>query len=104
MATMQQLNIAACAVIFLWATWCVVCPCVRDGISGKLILIVVAFSALGAMCGHISVEQTDGHRMAALLLNVSMALMGVRHAAMKYLWPRMVRAMRCAECPVNQKV
>lgn len=103
MTAMQIFNIAATAVIFVWSTWCVLSPSVNDGIIGKLIFSLAALSALGVMCGHIG-EQSEGHRTSAALLNLSMALMGVRHVTMKYLWPRIVRAMRCIDCPKNVRV
>ncbi|QOE32794.1 antiholin [Achromobacter phage Mano] len=91
------LNLTACAVIFVWASWCALSPRVRDGVLGKIMFAMASLAALAVIVG------TDGDYdradTAEITLNVAIALLGLRHIAMKYLWPRLCRAIRCATCP-----
>lgn len=94
---MFYLNMGACGVIFVWATWCALSRRVRDGVLGKVMFAVAALAALAVILGPQG--GYHGPRTAEVTLNVAMALLGVRHAAIRYLWPRVVRAVRCAACP-----
>lgn len=90
-------NIAACAVIFVWSTWCVFSQKVRDGLFGKLIFVCIAMAALAIVLGP-SYGYTQPHR-AAVTLNAAFAMLGIRHLLIKYFWPRIRRAVRCSICP-----
>lgn len=94
---MYALNMAACAVIFVWATWCALSPRVRDGVLGKVMFAMCAMAALAVILGPQG--GYDGPRSAEVTLNASVALLGLRHVAMKFLWPRLCRAIRCKTCP-----
>lgn len=95
--TLMYVNAAACAVIFSWSTWCVFCRRVNDGLFGKLIFCMISLSSLALMLGH-GYDYANPHRIA-VTLNVSFALLGIRHVMVKYAWPKFQRAMRCANCP-----
>lgn len=43
--------VAACFVIFLWTTWCVLCPSYSDGIMGKMIFAAMNLAALAVITG-----------------------------------------------------
>lgn len=97
MSLMIFLNMAACFVVFAWATWCALSPRVKDGILGKLMFAVLALSALGMMLGPNG--WYGGRQAAETTLHLAMALLCLRHLTMKLLWPRIVRRVRCAMCP-----
>ena len=86
------LNLAALLMICVWATWCALCPRIRDGIIGKVIFATVALSALAIVLG-------SNGPAATMTLNISMAAVGMRHMWMRYFWKRIVRRYRCATCP-----
>lgn len=90
-------NMAACAVIFVWSTWCVFSRRVHDGILGKVLFAIASLAALGVLLG--PQYGYDRPHTAEVTLNAAIALLGLRHLAMKYLWPRLCRAIRCATCP-----
>lgn len=94
-------NMAACAVIFVWATWCALSRRVRDGILGKIMFSLAALAALGVMLG--PQDGYGGARSAEVALNIAVALLGLRHVTMKFIWPRLVRAARCKFCPKNEE-
>lgn len=93
MSAAYIVNIMACMAIFAWATWCAMDHRVKDGVLGKIMFSAAALAALGVLMG----PQTGYHgpRTAEVTLNVAMAALGARHVTMKYLWPRVVRFMRC---------
>jgi len=94
MPTMFIVNFMACVAIFAWATWCALDSRVKDGVLGKIMFSVAAIAALGVLMGPQS--GYHGPRAAEVTLNVAIAALGARHVTMKYVWPRLVRAMRCA--------
>lgn len=93
MSAAYIVNMLACTAIFAWATWCTLDCRVKDGVLGKIMFSAAALAALGVLMG----PQTGYHgpRAAEVTLNVAMAALGARHITMKYLWPRLVRFMRC---------
>ncbi len=92
---MYWLNMLSCAIIFVWCTWCVLCPSVRDGLLGKTFFILGALSALGVIFGPQEGYESQ-KRLPEVLLNAAMALMGLRHMALRYVWPIFMKQYRCA--------
>lgn len=70
-----DINRISAAVICFLATWCVLSPCVKDGIVGKLlfsILAIAAFVTLGA-------DTKTPHPAPELAMNAAIAMLCIRH-------------------------
>jgi hypothetical protein len=97
---LELINSFACALIALWATWCVLSGKVRDGILGKLIYSAIAIS------GYVVFTRDQniffGPTSAGLTLHLSLALAGVRHIFMVTWWQRvkawLCRTLNCEHC------
>ena len=100
MSVMLSLNLAACTIIFAWATWCALSRKVNDGILGKIIFAVLSISSLGMLLGPNG--WYGGRQSAETTMHMAMAALCLRHLAMKFIWPRLVRAIRCQVCPKNE--
>lgn len=76
---MNEVNTLACALIFVWATWCVLHPKINDGVVGKVLFSGMAFSAMAVVFNGGSTSGTSMH--------IFIAALGVRHMAVKH-WPQ----------------
>lgn len=88
----ELISAVACGLIALWATWCVLCGRVKDGIVGKLIYSAIAISGFVVMLRSQNVF--FGPTTAGMTLHVSLALAGIRHIFMVIWWQR-VKAWLC---------
>jgi len=90
----------ACGLIALWATWCVLCGRVKDGIVGKLIYSAIAISGFVVMSRSQNVF--FGPTTAGVTLHVALALAGIRHVFMVIWWQRvkawLCRTLNCEHC------
>lgn len=77
---MSIINDIAVSGIVGWALWCCLSSSIHDGIIGKVLLLLMAFAALGVL--------SDPGERAETLLNVSMASLAIRHWWMKTYFPR----------------
>lgn len=77
-----MISLIAVSVIAVHATWCMLCRRVSDGVIGKLLYAATALAALG----YLSQPSHDSQG----LLNLSFALVAVRHFWMKTYWLRIL--------------
>lgn len=79
-----SLQKAAAAVIFIWAWFCVFNHRVNDGILGKILFGLLGMAALAVyLSDHVGVWDST---RATIIMNIFVALVGVRHMWMKCLW------------------
>lgn len=79
-----HLHQASAAVIFLWAWFCVFSSCVNDGILGKILFGMLGFAAFSVVLSP-SIGALNSTR-AAVLMDVFVGLVGIRHMWMKCFW------------------
>ena len=87
---MTPLILVATGCIVLWALWCVFCPCVQDGVVGKLLYFTVAIGGSGVF---MSPDPEMAHGSHTLLLT-AIAGLCLRNIAVCYLWPHVTRRLR----------
>lgn len=96
----ELISSIACGLIALWATWCVLCGRVKDGIVGKLIYSAIAISGFVVMSRSQNVF--FGPTTAGVTLHVALALAGIRHVFMVIWWQRvkawLCRTLNCEHC------
>lgn len=80
--TTFAINFISIFFIFIWASWCVVYSGVKDGIVGKMFFSLVAISALAVIIHTITGNYSQ---RPFISLNVSIALVGIRHVFLSWL-------------------
>lgn len=80
--TTFAINFISIFFIFIWASWCVVYSGVKDGIVGKMFFSLVAISALAVIIHTITGNYSQ---RPFISLNVSIALVGIRHVFLSLL-------------------
>lgn len=80
--TAFAINFISIFFIFIWASWCVVYSGVKDGIVGKMFFSLVAISALAVIIHTITGNYSQ---RPFISLNVSIALVGIRHVFLSWL-------------------
>lgn len=73
---MTALYLAACALVFIWSSYCVLSPRVHDGLAGKLLFSTVAIAAAAKLMGASS--------YADAVLVWALALLGARQFFLKF--------------------
>jgi 3-hydroxyisobutyrate dehydrogenase-like beta-hydroxyacid dehydrogenase len=90
----------AAGVIALWATWCVLSGKVRDGVLGKIIYSVIAFSGYAILARPERLFTSSSAAEATLF--VALATAGVRHWFVTTYWKRVkawiCRNLNCEPC------
>ena len=77
---MLSLNVVACSVVFVWASWCIYAPTVKDGVFGRLFYSVIAIASF-AVASCLAEPRTLAAAQTAM--TVGFAGLGVRHFVMK---------------------
>ncbi|MCY1428346.1 hypothetical protein D3C76_1232220 [compost metagenome] len=108
----EHITGSAAGVIAMWATWCVLSGKVRDGVLGKLIYAIVAFSGYAILARTDRVFSASGSAEATLY--VALAVAGVRHWFVATYWKQVkawiCRNLNCEQClhcdqrPKDQRV
>jgi hypothetical protein len=89
LAILLTLHQLAAAGIFLWATFCVLSPLVRDGVIGCLLFSMLSLAAFSVV---LSPVLPTAHALrATVIMDLFVAAVGIRHVWMKLLWPYIVR-------------
>jgi len=90
----------AAGVIAIWATWCVLSGKVRDGVLGKFIYAVIAFSGYAILARPERIFTSSSAAEATLYL--ALATAGVRHWFVATYWQRVkawiCRNLNCEHC------
>ena len=98
--TFEYISGYAAGVIAVWATWCVLSGKVRDGVLGKLIYSVIAFSGYAILARPDRAFAASGAAEATLY--VSLAFAGVRHMFIVMYWQSvkvwLCRMLKCEHC------
>lgn len=76
-----MINDCAFLIIFVWACWCIFSNRVNDGIFGKIMFSMTALAALSSALNHTAGTTT---------LHVCFAAIGLRHIAIKTVWPKVL--------------
>lgn len=79
-----MINLLAVTLIVVWAFWCLLSPRVSDGFIGKILYLLLGLAALGVL--------SNPNRETETVLNCTFAALGVRHAWMKLVFPK----IKCA--------
>jgi hypothetical protein len=96
-----SLNNMAAAIIFFWSLWCIFSKGINDGVFGKVIFAFSALASFALLTGQHS--QTGAAINPRDALNWSMAMLGVRHLAMRYWWPIVRRYfLPCDKCQARR--
>lgn len=108
----EQISGYAAGVIAAWATWCVLSEKVRDGVLGKIVYSVIAFSGYAILARPETPHFSLGAAEATLY--VSLATAGVRHWFVATYWKQVkvwiCRNLNCEHClhcdmrPKDQRV
>jgi len=97
---LELINSIACGLIALWASWCVLCGKVRDGIIGKIIYSAIAISGFVVMTRNQTLF--IGATNAGLTFHASLCLAGLRHMFMVMYWPAVKKwicfKLNCERC------
>lgn len=82
---MQTVSEIAVGVIVMHAVWCLLYPRVSDGVFGKVFYLLLSLATL-AYLSRPSVS-------SQMLLNISIASIGIRHWWMKTYWHQVKRSI-----------
>jgi CBS domain containing-hemolysin-like protein len=85
LAILLTLHQLAAAGIFLWATFCVLSPLVRDGVIGCLLFSMLSLAAFAVVFS--PVLPTAHALRATVIMDLFVAAVGIRHVWMKLIWP-----------------
>lgn len=78
---MLPLNVVACYVVFVWASWCIYAPTVKDGVFGRLFYSIIAIAGFAAAT---CLAEPRTLAAAQTAMNVAFAGLGIRHFVMKH--------------------
>lgn len=91
------INQFACSILLVWATWCCLSSKVNDGVLGKIIFGCIAITSLSVVLSPAYYGQAVP-QVPGVILHICIAALGIRHMFIKYIWPVVLKKIRCLKC------